>query len=51
MKDLKEIGFYTLSDERVKNTSQYSQMKRCKLMKQEIFDEDINVDKLKGFFK
>lgn len=27
-KDLKEIGFYTLSDERCKNSSETSQMKR-----------------------
>lgn len=32
MKDLKEIGFYTLSDERVKNTSVTSQMKRCEMI-------------------
>lgn len=31
-KDLKEIGFYTLSDERVKNTSMTSQMKRCEMI-------------------
>ena len=30
--DLKEIGFYTLSDERVKNTSDTSQMKRCEMI-------------------
>jgi molybdenum cofactor biosynthesis enzyme MoaA len=32
MKDLKEIGFYTLSDERAKNTSETSQMKRCEMI-------------------
>lgn len=32
MKDLKEIGFYSLSDERVKNVSEFSQMKRCELI-------------------
>jgi molybdenum cofactor biosynthesis enzyme MoaA len=31
-KDLKEIGFYTLSDERVENTSMTSQMKRCEMI-------------------
>ena len=30
--NLKEIGFYTLSDERVKNTSESSQMKRCEMI-------------------
>jgi MoaA/NifB/PqqE/SkfB family radical SAM enzyme len=30
--DLKDIGFYTLSDERVKNTSEISQMKRCEII-------------------
>ena len=30
--DLKNIGFYTLYDERVKNTSETSQMKRCELI-------------------
>jgi len=30
--NLKEIGFYTLSDERVKNTSETSQMKRCEMI-------------------
>ena len=30
--DLKEIGFYTLSDERAKNTSEVSQMKRCEMI-------------------
>jgi len=30
--DLKEIGFYTLSDERVKNVSQFSPLKRCELI-------------------
>ncbi|MDD5006499.1 MAG: radical SAM protein [Candidatus Omnitrophica bacterium] len=30
--DLKEIGFYTLSDERVLNTSGTSQMKRCEMI-------------------
>lgn len=29
---LEEIGFYTLSDERVKNTSDTSQMKRCEMI-------------------
>src|SRR6056297_2084568 len=29
---LKKIGFYTLSDERVKNTSETSQMKRCEMI-------------------
>lgn len=32
MQDLKDIGFYTLSDERVLNTSEFSQMKRCELI-------------------
>ena len=32
MKDIKEIGFYTLSDERVKNVSIDSQMKRCEMI-------------------
>src|ERR1035437_1196376 len=32
MKDLIEIGFYTLSDERVKNVSDVSQMKRCEMI-------------------
>lgn len=32
IKDLKEIGFYTLSDERVENTSETSQMKRCEMI-------------------
>lgn len=32
MKDLKEIGFYTLSDERAKSTSSTSQMKRCEMI-------------------
>lgn len=32
MKDIKEIGFYTLSDERAKNTSETSQMKRCEMI-------------------
>jgi molybdenum cofactor biosynthesis enzyme MoaA len=31
-KDLNEIGFYTLSDCRVRNSSEYSQMKRCELI-------------------
>ena len=31
-KDLKAIGFYTLSDERVENTSMTSQMKRCEMI-------------------
>lgn len=30
--DLKEIGFYTLLDERVLNTSETSQMKRCEMI-------------------
>jgi molybdenum cofactor biosynthesis enzyme MoaA len=30
--DLKEIGFYTLSDERAFNTSETSQMKRCEMI-------------------
>jgi len=30
--NLKEIGFYTLSDERVSNTSEISQMKRCEMI-------------------
>jgi molybdenum cofactor biosynthesis enzyme MoaA len=30
--DLKEIGFYTLSDERAKNSSGTSQMKRCEMI-------------------
>ena len=29
---LEEIGFYTLSDERVKNTSQFSDLMRCELI-------------------
>lgn len=32
MEDIKNIGFYTLSDERVKNTSSSSQMKRCEMI-------------------
>ena len=32
MNDLKEIGFYTLSNERVKSTSEFSQMKRCEMI-------------------
>src|SRR3990167_10311018 len=32
MNNLKEIGFYTLSNERVKNTSGTSQMKRCEMI-------------------
>lgn len=32
MEDLKNIGFYSLSDERVKNTSETSQMKRCEMI-------------------
>jgi molybdenum cofactor biosynthesis enzyme MoaA len=32
MNDLKEIGFYTLSDERAKNASCTSQMKRCEMI-------------------
>lgn len=32
MKNLTEIGFYTLSNERVKNTSEFSQMKRCEMI-------------------
>lgn len=32
MKDLNEIGFYTLSNERVKNVSAQSQMKRCEMI-------------------
>jgi len=32
MKDIKEIGFYSLSDERAKNTSSTSQMKRCEMI-------------------
>jgi len=32
MKNLSNIGFYTLSDERVKNTSEFSQMKRCEMI-------------------
>lgn len=32
MNDLKEIGFYTLSNERVKNVSAQSQMKRCEMI-------------------
>jgi len=30
--NIKEIGFYTLSDDRVKNTSEHSQMKRCEMI-------------------
>ena len=30
--DLKNIGFYSLSDERCLNTSETSQMKRCELI-------------------
>lgn len=30
--DLAKIGFYTLSDDRVKNTSCHSQMKRCEMI-------------------
>lgn len=32
MTDLKEIGFYALSDKRVLNTSEKSQMKRCEMI-------------------
>ena len=32
MEDLKEIGFYTLSDERAKNVSETSQMQRCEMI-------------------
>lgn len=32
MKDLKEIGFYTLSDERARNVSDTSQMQRCEMI-------------------
>jgi len=32
MKDLKEIGFYTLSDERARNVSEASQMQRCEMI-------------------
>jgi molybdenum cofactor biosynthesis enzyme MoaA len=32
MDDLKQIGFYTLSDERAKNSSASSQMKRCEMI-------------------
>ncbi len=32
MKDLKEIGFYTISNDRVKNVSPTSQMKRCEMI-------------------
>jgi len=32
MNDLKEIGFYSLSNERCKNSSLTSQMKRCELI-------------------
>lgn len=32
MKDLKEIGFYTLSDDRARTISEYSQMQRCELI-------------------
>ncbi len=32
MNDLKEIGFYTLSNERAKNASEFSQMKRCEMI-------------------
>ena len=32
MDDLKNIGFYTLSDERALNSSEHSQMKRCEMI-------------------
>jgi molybdenum cofactor biosynthesis enzyme MoaA len=32
MKNLNEIGFYTLSDERAKDSSETSQMKRCEMI-------------------
>jgi len=32
MKELKNIGFYTLSNERCKNVSEFSQMKRCEMI-------------------
>ncbi len=32
MKELKNIGFYTLSNERAKNASEHSQMKRCEMI-------------------
>ena len=36
MDDLKDIGFYTLSDERAKTSSENSQMKRCELIITEV---------------
>lgn len=32
MKDLRQIGFYTLSNERAKNASEFSRMKRCEMI-------------------
>ena len=32
MEELKNIGFYTLSNERVRNASETSQMKRCEMI-------------------
>ena len=32
LKNLKEIGFYSMYDERVKNVSEFSQMKRCEMI-------------------
>lgn len=32
MEDLNKIGFYSLSDDRVRNTSETSQMKRCEMI-------------------
>jgi len=32
MEELKDIGFYSLSNERAKNTSETSQMKRCEMI-------------------
>lgn len=32
MDDLKNIGFYTMSDDRVRNVSDHSQMKRCEMI-------------------
>src|SRR5690606_5058022 len=30
--DLNTIGFYSMSDDRVRNTSEHSQMKRCEMI-------------------
>lgn len=54
MDDLKNIGFYTLSDERAKNTSVTSQMKRCEMIITEYCNfhlEFVDVDSIKTFMR